>query len=464
MECIRVALGDIPTSPLEFRGGAWGVGVDGLRARRAPSTADPGLEDLADFDPFDAAQQGTHHAKMAELRARCPVARLASGMAVVTRFSDIHTALAERSMRNTHAGRAPGVVVPPEDRLFFFEYDPPEHLPYRRVLLDLLSRGRVASEEPRIRSVVEGLLDPLVEAGGGEIVLQLSVPLAGRTMMGVAGFPEADATQWRAWIKDMVLSGFMVSNRNRRGVGYQECYPEELAYLDEKIARRTQELEAGAEGADLPDDTLTRVVTARIDGRPLSHTAKRMMVASVVGGGANTLVNFVSNTILALARDGALVEALQHDRSLIPVAVEESLRRDSPSMFVTRMVAEDMELGGATFSKGEKVLLGLASANRDEAVYLHAEDFRLDRTGEPPHVAFGWGAHLCLGANLARLVGATLLDVFLERVERVELEPGTTPTPYLSVQGNGLDELHVRLWAKSRAPTAQEVISKPRRS
>ncbi len=93
MECIRVALGDIPTSPLEFRGGAWGVGVDGLRARRAPSTADPGLEDLADFDPFDAAQQGTHHAKMAELRARCPVARLASGMAVVTRFSDIHTAL-----------------------------------------------------------------------------------------------------------------------------------------------------------------------------------------------------------------------------------------------------------------------------------------------------------------------------------------------------------------------------------
>jgi cytochrome P450 len=79
-------------------------------------------------------------------------------------------------------------------------------------------------------------------------------------------------------------------------------------------------------------------------------------------------------------------------------------------------------------------------------------------------VAFGWGAHLCLGANLARLVGATLLDVFLDRVERVELEPGTTPTPYLSVQGNGLDELHVRLWAKGRAPSAQEVISMPPRS
>jgi cytochrome P450 len=360
-------------------------------------------------------------------------------------------------MWNTHAGRAPGVVVPSEDRLFFFEYDPPEHLPYRRVLLDLLSRGRVADEEPWIRSLVEGLLDPLVLAGGGEIVSHLSVPLAGRTMMRVAGFPAEDAPQWRAWIKDMVLSGFMFTNRNQRGVGYQQCYPEELAYIDEKIARRAQELAAGEGVGDLPDDTLTRVVTARIGGQPLTRTAKRMMVASVVGGGANTLVNFVSNTILSLARDGALVEALQRDRSLIPVAVEESLRRDSPSMFTTRTAAEDVEVGGAMFCKGEKVLLGLASANRDETVYPHPEDFRLDRTGQPPHVAFGWGTHLCLGAHIARLVGMTLLDVFLERVNCIELEPGTTPMPYLSLQGNGLDELHVRLQPKNhtlcKAPT-----------
>jgi cytochrome P450 len=337
------------------------------------------------------------------------------------------------------------VVVPPEDRLFFFEYDPPEHLPYRRVLLDLLSSRRVASDEPWIRSAVGALLHPLVLAGGGEIVSQLSVPLAGRTMMRVAGFPEEDAPQWRAWIKDMVLSGFMFTNRNQRGVGYKQCYPEELAYIDEKIAQRAQDPAAGADVGDPPDDTLGRVVTARIDGQPLSHTAKRMMVASVVGGGANTLVNFVSNTILSLARDGALVRALQRDPSLIPVAVEESLRRDSPSMFTTRIAAEDVVLGGAMFCKGEKVLLGLASANRDESVYPDAEDFRLDRSGQPPHVAFGWGSHLCLGANLARLVGITLLDVLLERVDRVELEPGTTPMPYLSLQGNGLDELHIRL-------------------
>jgi cytochrome P450 len=103
-----------------------------------------------------------------------------------------------------------------------------------------------------------------------------------------------------------------------------------------------------------------------------------------------------------------------------------------------------MDLGGAAFCEGEKVLLGLASANRDEITYPGAEEFRLDRAEQPPHVAFGWGAHLCLGAHVARLVGFTLLDVFLDNVWSVELEPGTTPLPYLSIQGNGLDELHVR--------------------
>ena len=117
---------------------------------------------------------------------------------------------------------------------------------------------------------------------------------------------------------------------------------------------------------------------------------------------------------------------------------------------MTRTTAEDMELGGAPFCEGQKVLLGLASANRDETVYPHAEEFRLDRADQPPHVAFGWGAHLCLGAHLARLVGITLLDVFLGRVQRVELEPGTAPLPYLSVQGNGLDQLQLRLTPTDR--------------
>ncbi|MFI5047997.1 MAG: cytochrome P450, partial [Acidimicrobiia bacterium] len=288
------------------------------------------LGDLANFDPFDPAQHGTHHAVMAERRERCPVARVDSGMVVVSRFDDVRAALSERTMLNSHAARAPGVVVPPEDRLFFFEYDPPEHVPLRRLLLDLLSRQRAEREVPFIRALVEELLGGLLGTGGGEVVSQFSVPLSGRMMMRVAGFPADDALQWRRWINDMAVSGFSFTNRNDRGVGYEACYPELLAYVDDHLAARAADVDA-------PDDLLTRVAHAAIDGEPLSRTHQRMIMVSVVAGGSNTLVNFVSNTLLALAGDPALVEALRADRDLVTAAVEESLRRDAPSMYITRL-------------------------------------------------------------------------------------------------------------------------------
>ena len=401
-------------------------------------TAHESLGDLAAFDPFDAAQRGTHHAVMAELRARCPVARVDSGMVVVSRFDDVRAALSERTMLNSHAARAPGVVVPPEDRLFFFEYDPPEHVPLRRLLLDLLSRQRAEREVSFIRALVEELLRGLLGTGGGEIVSQFSVPLSGRMMMRVAGFPADDALQWRRWINDMAVSGFSFTNRNDRGEGYEACYPELLAYVDDHLAARAADVDA-------PDDLLTRVAHAAIDGEPLSRTQQRMIMVSVVAGGSNTLVNFVSNTLLALARDPALVEALRADRDLVTAAVEESLRRDAPSMYITRLCGAATEIAGVAIDADEKVLLGLASANRDEAVYPDAESFRLDRAGQPPHVAFGWASHLCLGAPIARQVGVTMLTTFLDLVETITVAPGTVPVPTASVQGNGLAELRLRL-------------------
>ena len=112
---------------------------------------------------------------------------------------------------------------------------------------------------------------------------------------------------------------------------------------------------------------------------------------------------------------------------------------------------EQAALGETSLAEGEKVLLGLASANRDETVYRDPGAFRLDRDREPPHVAFGWGTHTCIGAPVVRHAGATLLNTFLDLVAAIELEPGTTPRPYLSPQGNGLDELRLRLTAAGGA-------------
>jgi cytochrome P450 len=114
-------------------------------------------------------------------------------------------------------------------------------------------------------------------------------------------------------------------------------------------------------------------------------------------------------------------------------------------MYNTRICTRPTTAGDVHLDAGQKVLVGLASANRDDTVFPAAREFRLDRTEQPQHLAFGWGAHLCLGAPVARQVGLTTLNTFLDLVDAIDLEPGAVPVPYLSVQGNGLDELRVRL-------------------
>lgn len=154
--------------------------------------------------------------------------------------------------------------------------------------------------------------------------------------------------------------------------------------------------------------------------------------------------NFINNTLHTLACEPELVERIRADRMLLPYVVEESLRRDSPSMFISRICKADHEISGEHIEAGQKVLLGLASANRDESAYPDAARFDVDRKG-PAHVAFGWGTHTCVGAHVVRHVGATLLDVLLDVVKTIEVEPGTTPVRYMSPQGNGFDELRLRL-------------------
>ncbi len=389
---------------------------------------------MTSFDPFDPAQRGRHQDAMAELRASGPVARLGSGMLVVARYADVKSMLSDGQMSNRNAARAPGVTVPEQDQFFFFEYDPPLHVPLRRLLRDLLSRPHAEASTPQVRALIAELLAPLLAAGGGEVVEEFTGPFAGRLMMRLAGFPEDDAPRWRHWIRDMIRSGFSFTNQNERGTGHAECYPDLLEYLDGHIEARTR-------SATRPDDALSRVVDARIDGQPLSRTLQRMILVSIPSAGGNTMGNFINNTLLTLASHPELVEKLRQDRKLIPGAVEESLRRDSPSMFISRVSREGAPIG----SPGEKVLLGLASANRDETIYRDPAEFRLDRDDQPPHVAFGWGSHTCVGAHVVRHTGTTLLSTLLDLVAKIELEPGSTPRPYLSPQGNGLDELRLRL-------------------
>ena len=175
---------------------------------------------------------------------------------------------------------------------------------------------------------------------------------------------------------------------------------------------------------DPPDDFVTRVMLAEEDGDHLTETEIRATIFHLIVAGHETTTNLLGNMLYELIRQPALLAAVRRDRSLIPAVVEESLRHDSPAQMMVRDCARPTEIAGVKIDTGEKVILSIASANRDDAVYDDPDVFRLDRGEDVDHVAFGFGRHLCLGAPLARLEGAVALQVFLDVVNHVEFVPG----------------------------------------
>lgn len=396
---------------------------------------------LDTIDPFAASDGARFEALLATLRDQCPVAHLGGGTHLVTRHDDVLSVLRDvQAFGNSHCARAPGVRVPPEDRLIFAEYDPPEHGPLRQLFIDLLSRGRSEGHTELIRTTATGLLGPLLADGRGELVADLAAPLGGRVMMEIIGLPVDDWHRHLEWMGAMSVSGFMATNRTDAGVGYAACFPEVVDYFDAALAEREAL-------PDPPDDVLTRIVQARLDGAPLSQTHRRMVLLSLIFGGVNTIVHLFGNLLQTLIEQPEVLEALRADRALVPVAVEESLRRDSPVMFLTRVCTRDTEVAGQPVQAGERVMLHLLSANRDERVYAEPERFRLDRD-EAAHVALGWGAHWCLGAAIARALATTLVDTVLDRVDTMTFEPGFVPEPYSSGVSHAPAELRARLTAR----------------
>ena len=156
----------------------------------------------------------------------------------------------------------------------------------------------------------------------------------------------------------------------------------------------------------------------------LTDTEIRATIFHLIVAGHETTTNLLGNILYELIRQPDLLAAVRRDRSLIPAVVEESLRHDSPAQMMVRDCTRPTDIASVKLDAGEKVILSIASANRDEAVYDDPRAFRLDRGEDLDHVAFGFGRHLCLGAPLARLEAAVALRVFLDQLDHVEFAPG----------------------------------------
>ena len=354
------------------------------------------------FDPFDAEQVQAAWPLLTELRGDTPVAPLNDGMQYVTRMEECRAVLRDTTaFSNARGFKGPGVVVPPEDRILG-EMDPPQHGSVRRVMVTALTPKVVHAAEEFIESTAQHLLAQVPDRGRADLVPSFTVPLPNRVTVHLLGLPAEDADTIAGWAKELMVSGFPATNRSHRGEGFANAFPDFAGYIDDKIAQRTAELRAGHN--DHPDEVLTRLIQLEVDGEHLAPRQLRALVRNLITGGLTTTSQLLGNVIHDVLTIEGLESATRESSVALHTAIEESLRLQPPVMFIVRGCVADIDVGGCPVRDGDRLIVGTASANRDERVFEDADEFRVDRPNADQHLTFGYGPHVCPGAALARAV------------------------------------------------------------
>ena len=376
------------------------------------------MDELA-FDPMDASKTKDWDL-LARARREQPVLRPTEGVVFTSRYEETATVFKD-ARRFSSAGdmRAPGVTVP-EEESFLGELDAPLHPKIRRILLRGFTPARAEAAEPWTRAWVGARLATVAADGGGDLMKRLAIPLPVAVAGHALGIPEPMHDDMQRWCDELLHSTWPTMGRTERGEGIEGAFPEFAAAIDSLIAERR---DAGGEPADLLG---VMVQTRADDGWRIPEQHVRTLTINILAGSLSTsyMVGNLLYRFVTHVADFAAV--LASDRALVPVAVEESLRHEAPVAFLFRRAVGDTSLSGCPVHAGEHIMMGIASANRDDGVFPDASSFRLDRSGRPEHLAFGAGAHLCLGNHLTRMIGTVVLEEVLDRFGPggLELAPG----------------------------------------
>ena len=383
------------------------------------------IEALQHFDPFDPSQTQTQWPLFREIRRQSPISR-PGDFVFVARYEDGLEVLRNPKLFSSGQGfRAPGVVVPLEDKLVG-ELDPPTHRPIRRLLSSTLLPATIARAEAFAREMSRDALEAISHAGGGDLVNQLTLMLPTQVTVHVLGLPVEDSRKIADWANELLHSEWVATNRTPRGEGIVGAFPDYAHYIDDQVALRR-------ESSAPPRDLLGELVAKKIFDAPVSDRQLRSLVSNLLLGGISTSTSMLGNLFHHLLLHPADHSALRDDPAKISAAVEESLRLQPPVLYVVRTCAEETAISGFPIHAGERVIVSLASANRDDDIYPDSDQFRLDRESPRPHLSFSAGPHLCVGAGLARMVGRVVTEVFVDFFDEggIHLEEGFSfePTP-----------------------------------
>ncbi len=370
------------------------------------------------------------HQHFAWMRENAPVykGKLIFGKDVylITRYNDVMDAFKDpRLVKN--AGNATGKDGKRADAWMprilhalqnnMLNTDDPDHRRLRNLVHKAFTPRMIQQLEPKIEQIAEELLNQV--AGEMELVEQFALPLPVTVIAEMVGIPVEDRPKFLGWVNRILVSF--------SAFGMIRMIPAAISLM-----RYTRKL-ADKRRVDPRDDLLTSLVQAEDEGNSFSEDEVLAMVFLLITAGYETTVSLITNGTNALLQNPLQFERLKADHELLPTAIEELLRYDSPLVTTEMSYArETYTLHGVTIERGSTVLPAIGSANRDETVFDRPND--LDLTRQPnKHLAFGQGIHYCLGAPLARLEAKIAFRHLLERCPNMRLAIAPTDIRYRNI-------------------------------
>ena len=386
------------------------------------TSADALLDDTAPPNPmallFGPGGADDPHPAYRELRERCPVARTEiEGVSSVylSRYQDVLWAMRHPEVFSSDVE---ALSIGQEQPLIPLQVDPPDHTRYRRLLNPEFLPRTIARIEPDVRALVGELVDAFAGRGECDIHEELATPLPSTIFLRLMGLPQSDLSTFLGWRDDIIRPDVEPGDFEAAARVREEAGRGISAYFREKLAAKRARPDA---------ELLSRLVTAEIDGERLTERELLGTCHLLLLGGLDTVTATLDCMVVHLARHPEQRRQLVEDPSLIPSAVEELLRHQTPVMVVLRIVARDVTIGDVDLRAGDHVTLVLGSANTDAGAFTNPEVAQLDRAANK-HLAFGGGNHLCLGAHLARAELRIGLEELHRRIPDYELAPGADIT------------------------------------
>ena len=373
-------------------------------------------DELGLFDDAVAGDVRDPYPELAEARRQHPVQQLDSSLMpheegqevfFVYRHEDIAQVLRDAETFSS-AHIIDLIMGPVMGEHIMLGMDDPQHRRYRALVSTAFRQKVLAQwENELVVSVATELIDGFAGLGHADLVPEFNFPFPTQVISGILGLPREDYRQFQRW-STAILSFF---TRLDEAVRASQEVKDYMAVI---LAERRREPR---------EDLISELAHAELEGERLSDEEIFSFLRLLLPAGVETTYRATGNMLFSLLSSPEQLAAVRADRDLVPQTIEESLRLETPLLNITRLATRDTELSGVSIPASSTVMLMLAAANRDESRYAEPDEFDIHRESPKPHISFGHGPHACLGTHLARLEMRVSLNLLLDRLPNLRLDP-----------------------------------------